>query len=435
MGKKLPKNWVGIELKDIIFLKNGNAFKKKEYVEDGIPIIRMSDLVKGNVSIDKSVRVKESKEFDKYTIEKGDLLIGMSGSIGKYGIFDLDCKAYLNQRVGNLRLFSEKHFNKGLLKYAIIKLQEDIVKKAYGGAVPNISSKLILDTKLDMPPLAEQERIVAKLDNLFTKLDKIKSSLATIPELLQNFRQQVLTQAVTGKLTEEWRKEKKILKWENQCLKQFSDTRLGKMLDKNKNKGELIDYLRNANIRWFRIDFDDIYQLRIQEKEKSKFELKINDVLVCEGGEPGRAAIWKYDRTKIIFQKALHRVRLNGNVIAEYFLYNLWRDAYTGRLNKHFTGTTIKHLTGREFAKYSIAIPPIEEQQEIVNRVESLFAKANRIQEKYEFLKANIEQLPQAILNKAFKGELVPQLESDGDARELLKEIEDDIAKTKTGKL
>jgi type I restriction enzyme S subunit len=248
--------------------------------------------------------------------------------------------------------------------------------------------------------------------------------MAKVPLLLKDFRQQVLTQAVTGKLTEEWRKGKELEEWKKIALHEFADSRLGKMLDNAKNSGKLISYLGNINVRWFQIDFSDLKQMKVESKEIYKYELFKGDILVCEGGEPGRAAMWKYDRKDIIFQKALHRIRLNENVLPDYFLYNLKIDSVNNKLSQLFTGTTIKHLTGKSFSNYKILVPHIKEQQEIVSRVESLFAKADAIEKQYETLKAKIESLPQAILHKAFKGELTEQLDSDGDARELLASIQ-----------
>ncbi len=425
MENQLPKGWVETTLGEILVLKNGYAFKSKDYQDEGVPIIRISDIGKnGLVETKKSVKIQNKNIPSNFIIEKGDVLIAMSGATtGKYGIFNENINAFQNQRVGNLKPLSPKLTSKKFIFYLLGSIRKKIEEKAYGGAQPNISAKLIHSTKTGFPPLAEQERIVAKLDTLFGHLEKLQDRLSKIPTLLKNFRQSILNQAVTGKLTEGWRGVCKIENWSKQKLGDFADYRLGKMLDKSKNKGNYISYLRNTNIRWFEIKFDDLKQMKVEHSELSKFELKFGDVLVCEGGEPGRAAIWKEKKENIIFQKALHRVRLNSTIIPEFFIYNLRVDTVNQVLEKLFTGTTIKHLTGRSFSKYEILVPPLPEQTEIVRRVESLFAKADVIEAKYLALKAKIDQLPQAILAKAFKGELVPQLPTDGDARELLEEI------------
>jgi type I restriction enzyme S subunit len=407
MEKKLPKGWVETELSSILKLKNGYAFKSTEYKEEGVPVIRISDIKDGAIKTDKAICVNEFERAKDFIIEKGDILIAMSGATtGKYGIYESDDLAYQNQRVGNLKLHSDKNNNKRFVYYLLGNLKKEIEEKAYGGAQPNISAKLIEEIKIPLPPLTEQERIVAKLDTLFAHLETAKAGLEKIPVLLKQFRQAVLTQAVTGKLTEEWREGKELGEWREEKLKNFSETRLGKMLDKNKNIGVPKRYLGNINVRWFQFDIENLNDLLIFEEEAKKFELKKNDILVCEGGEPGRAAIWNFENSDIIYQKALHRVRLNNEVLPEYFLYNLKNDCERGTINYLFTGTTIKHLTGKQFANYCILIPSIEEQTEIVRRVEALFAKADAIEEKYKQLKEKIENLPQAVLAKAFRGEV-----------------------------
>ena len=159
--------------------------------------------------------------------------------------------------------------------------------------------------------------------------------------------------------------------WEWIRFGEVGDQRLGKMLDKSKNKGEYYPYLRNVNVQWLRIDRIDINQMRFQPDEIEEYKLKPNDLLICEGGEPGRCAIW--DSTDLMmFQKAIHRVRPYHGIVSKYLLYHLWADAGNGTLEKYFTGATIKHLTGKALAQYICALPPVAEQERIVKRVEQL---------------------------------------------------------------
>ena len=424
MEKELPIGWVEIELGNILKLKNGYAFKSDDFKDTGIPVIRISNIQNELVQTENAARVDQSKIKQEFVVQQGDILIAMSGATtGKYGIYNEEVVALQNQRVGNLIPHDESLTSRKFILYLLGGLKKEIEEKAYGGAQPNISPKLIEEIRIGLPPLPEQQRIVAKLDTLFGHLDALKTRLDRIPQLLKDFRQKVLTQAVTGKLTEEWREGRELEEWEESPLKEFSTSRLGKMLDKEKNQGIPTKYLRNINVRWFDFDLDDLFEIKVSEEEMQKYSIQDRDVLVCEGGEPGRAAIWRNGNTNIIFQKALHRVRLNNNILPEFFLYNLKVDSVNNVLSSLFTGTTIKHLTGVAFSDYSINIPPLEEQQEIVRRVESLFAKADQIEASYQKLKAKIEQLPQALLAKAFRGELVEQLPTDGDARDLLEQI------------
>ncbi len=145
----------------------------------------------------------------------------------------------------------------------------------------------------------------------------------------------------------------------------LGEARLGKMLDASKNRGELRPYLRNINVRWHRFDLSDVLQMRVEEHELQRVRIKRGDLVICEGGEPGRAAIWDRD-DEFVIQKALHRFRCGSHVLSEYLLFCLEHDYFSGRLARYYTGATIKHLTGKALAEYSIPLPPINEQHRIL---------------------------------------------------------------------
>src|SRR5207244_9041975 len=120
---------------------------------------------------------------------------------------------------------------------------------------------------------------------------------------------------------------------------------LGKMLDKAKNKGEPQLYLRNLNVRWFTFDLSDLLEMPFLPTEKEKYTAVRGDVLICEGGYPGRAAIWDDDHPTY-FQKALHRVRFYEPEHNKWFVYYLYAQDNSGELKRHFSGTGIQHFTG-----------------------------------------------------------------------------------------
>lgn len=200
------KLWVKCKLGEIAQLKNGYAFKSEEYKNEGIPIIRISDIKDGSVSIENSKLINQSLEFENYTIESGDILIAMSGATtGKFGIYNSTKKAYQNQRVGNLKPILETATDKIFLFYLLYSLKRKIEKDAYGGAQPNISSNKVEDIEIEYPPLNEQHRIVAKIEELFSELDQGIDNLKTAQAQLKVYRQALLKHAFEGKLTAEWR--------------------------------------------------------------------------------------------------------------------------------------------------------------------------------------------------------------------------------------
>lgn len=425
MEKSLPKGWVETELGNIVQIVNGYAFKSTDYLDAGIPIIRMSDIENNRITVNKAARVSESTKYDNFIINKGDILIGLSGSIGKYGIFDLDEKVYLNQRVGNIRLISEKLTNKKFIYYYLGLIQSEILKSGYGGAVPNISAKDLDNFRILFPPLPEQERIVAKLDKLFAQHEKIKKALDRIPQLLKAFRQQVLTQAVTGKLTEQWREGKELEEWKMPTLKEVCFSFKYGSSSKSEEVGK-VAVLRMGNLQNGRLDLSDL-KYSNSKAEIEKYTLLPGDVLFNRTNSPelvGKTSIYKGE-IPAIYAGYLIKIENNRDILDSDYL-NFYMNTPQVKVwcnEVKSDGVSQSNINAKKLAELEISLPPLQEQQEIVRRVECLFAKADTIEARYLTLKAKIDSLPQSILHKAFKGELVPQLPTDGDAKDLLAEI------------
>lgn len=166
------------------------------------------------------------------------------------------------------------------------------------------------------------------------------------------------------------------------------------MLDKAKNSGLPTKYLGNINVRWFDFKLSEVQEILVSEAERTELAIRPGDVLICEGGEPGRCAIWDGRiEEQIVFQKALHRASVSDALVPEWLALNLKHDANSLILEQLFTGTTIKHLTGKALKKYPLRIPPKEEQTEIVRRVDQLFAYADRIDQQVNNALARVNNL------------------------------------------
>jgi type I restriction enzyme S subunit len=159
--------------------------------------------------------------------------------------------------------------------------------------------------------------------------------------------------------------------WSVQQLGDVATTALGKMLDRGKARGHSqVPYLRNVNVQWGRIDTGDVLTMELADDERDRFAVEKGDLLVCEGGEIGRAAIWHGRSEYIAYQKALHRVRPSDAVESRYLLHLLRHLAVSGQLAKHATGTTIAHLPQQQLRRLRIPVPPLEDQRRIVNILE-----------------------------------------------------------------
>ena len=169
--------------------------------------------------------------------------------------------------------------------------------------------------------------------------------------------------------------------WQTKKISEIAGHSLGKMLDRAKNRGEPKPYLRNLNVRWFDFDLSDVLEMRFLPEEADKYTAIKGDVLICEGGYPGRAAIWIKDEP-VFFQKALHRVRFHEPERNKWFLYYLLSKDLDGTLKKHFNGAGIQHFTGEALAQFEVPLPPLPEQRRIVAILDEAFdgiatAKAN----------------------------------------------------------
>lgn len=151
--------------------------------------------------------------------------------------------------------------------------------------------------------------------------------------------------------------------WTQAKLGDYIDSCLGKMLDKNKNTGEYHPYLGNSNVRWGEFELDDLAEMKFEAHEHTRYGLKKGDLIICEGGEPGRCAIWEDEISNMKIQKALHRVRTLSGLDSEYLYYWFLFSTRAGHIEPFFTGTTIKHLTGKALKEIPIRIPPLTYQQ------------------------------------------------------------------------
>lgn len=249
------------------------------------------------------------------------------------------------------------------------------------------------------------ERLIAVFDRV-----------SQVPDAIPRFRQFILDLALRGKLVEQDPREGRATvapvdrgdlpfaipeSWVWARVEDVAECRLGKMLDKAKNKGEPRRYLRNVNVRWLDFDLSDVAVMPFEEPELAEFSLRSGDVLICEGGEPGRAAVWDERETGIYFQKAIHRVRFAGVVHPRFFVYGLRAAANDGTLATYFTGAGIKHFTGRGLRSFLFPIPPLMEQNRIVARVDELTALCDQLEAQLGSVQTESRHLLEAVLQEA----------------------------------
>lgn len=415
---KIPNNWCWTYFKDIFYIENGYAFKKIDYKKEGIPLVRISNIENGIVNINECIYVnKLEKNEEKYVIEKGDLLIALSGATtGKNGVYYLDEIAYLNQRIGNIKIKNKEKVLNEYRNYYIALKNEDILNLAYGGAQPNISPKVIEFISIPLPPIKEQQRIVNRIESLFVKLDRAKELIEnTLAQFEQN-KMAILHKAFTGELTVKWRKENNIneknffnkVKLKN-VIKLISGRDVSVSLCNDKSIG--IPYILGAsNIKDNKFFIERWIENPVVVSEK-------NDILLSVKGTIGKLYLQKEE--KINISRQIMALRALNELNTHYLYYFLLRECE--RLKFEGNGL-IPGISRKDILDLNILLPTLEEQQEIVNILDNLLAKYNKIKNLEQQLE-KIELLKKAILAKAFRGELGTNNPDEESAENLLKEI------------
>jgi len=155
--------------------------------------------------------------------------------------------------------------------------------------------------------------------------------------------------------------------WPQRPLAEVADFCLGKMLDQKKNRGELMPYLANVNVRWGQFDLENLREMRFEPGELERYGLKPGDIVMCEGGEPGRCAIWKDQVPGMMLQKALHRIRPHDCLDSRFLYYSFLKKGKNNELAGFFTGSTIKHLPRQKLALVKVEVPPLAVQRSIAD--------------------------------------------------------------------
>ena len=333
---------------DVVSIRSGYAFKSSLFNAgpDGLPLVRIRDVVRGY-----SKTFYNGPYDEKYIIKNGDQLIGMDGefNIAVWRSGD----ALLNQRVCKIDDIDENILDRRFLMRFLTKELKYIEDHTPFVTVKHLSVKKLNQIKIPLPPLAEQKRIAAILDKADMLRTKRRAALAKLDSLVQSVFLEMFGDPVTNPMG-----------WEVRLFGEICDTRLGKMLDAKQQTGKYLrPYLRNANVQWDHINTIDLAEMDFDEKDRQKFKLYSGDILICEGGEVGRAAIWQEELDECYFQKALHRARVNSDiVIPEYILFYMWFMAKHHGLEDHTTSATIAHLTGVKIKKLPVPLPPIKKQ-------------------------------------------------------------------------
>ena len=320
--------------------------------------------------------------------------------------------------------------DKLLLEYLCFYINAiSLEKYVTGSAQPKMTQDNMNSILIPLPPYNEQKRLSQHLDEIMAMVDRIEIGKIESIELISKAKSQILDLAIRGKLVpqdpndepasvlleriraekEELIKQGKIKRdkkesvifkgednsyyvrqdthteaideqfifelpdnWEWCSLLNIAKMELGKTLDSAKNTGINYPYLRSVNVRWNDVDLSDLKEMRFEPEELERYTVRLNDLLICEGGDVGRSCVWTDDK-EILYQNALHRVRFYGECNPFYFMYYMMYYESLGIIKALCKGVTIKHLTGNVLSLIPFALPPIKEQSRIVEKLNQIF--------------------------------------------------------------
>ena len=396
-------------------MQSGFAFKSNDYKVDGIPLVRISNITKNNeIDLSDCVYVMENEIYSPFVIHKGDLLIAMSGATtGKNGVYTFESLSYLNQRVGNLQIIDKNIVLDKYRNYFIQFVAEDIFNIAYGGAQPNISPKLIGNLNIPIPPFAEQQRIVDKIESLFLKLDEAKELAQVALDQFEKRKAAILHKAFTGELTRKWREERGLLieDWENKTLNDVASYKKGpfgssitKAMFVPKSHNTYKVYEQGNAIRKT-IDYGNYYISKEKYGELKGFSVVPGDIIISCAGTIGEIYKLPENCEEGVINQALMRVRINNNVAERFFIY-YFGEMLNDDISSKSKGTAIKNIPPFAVMKViSIKLPSLLEQQEITRILDNLLEKEGQSKELIDIID-KINLMKKSILARSFRGKL-----------------------------
>ena len=402
---EVPDGWAWCRLGELFYHTTGKALKKSNNKGSLRKYITTSNLYWNKFDF---TEVREMSftddELDKCTIKKGDLVLCNGGDVGRAAIWNYNEDICYQNHVSRLRPKIEG-INNSLYLYLLMFYKEQGMLNGKGVGITSLSANDLLSAIFPLPPLNEQNSIVTSIENIFEQIEHLDQEKSDLQTIIKQTKSKILDLAIHGKLvpqdpndepaeellkriaTSDNRPYEKIDEdealfdipesWSWCTLGEIYTHTTGKALKKTNNKGTLRKYITTSNLYWNSFDFTEVREMYFTDDELEKCTIKKGDLILCNGGDVGRAAIWNYDYD-ICYQNHVSRLRpKNKNINNSFFLYVIMIYKQQGILNGK--GVGIISLSASDLLSAVVPLPPYSEQNRIAEEIECLYEQLNII--------------------------------------------------------
>jgi type I restriction enzyme S subunit len=439
-GEPLPTGWCWATVGEICQLINGRAFKPQEWEQRGLPIIRIQNLN----NIDAPFNHFAGELDDRHRVQTGDLLFAWSGTPGtSFGahIWSRGAAA-LNQHI--FKVIEQGCVTRAFLMRALNFRLDQLISLAHGGAgLAHVTKPMLETTLVPLPPLAEQRRIVAKLEALLGRIRRAREALDAVPAMVERYKKSVLGAAFQNVTGEDYRDHVDVLsrqtlrvpkRWAVQTLKDCTDPRRPICYGVVQPGDQVADGPRMIRV----LDIGDdlsIDGLRLRtvapsvDAAFSRSRVRTGDVLVTVVGTIGRVGVVEEALDGVNIARAVARVAPTADVSPRWIAWWMSSPWMCEWLSSSAVEVARATLNLKELSRAYVPVPPLDEQRAIVERIDAAFARARSMLAAAESARAQLDTLERSLLAKAFRGELVEQDPSDEPASVMLDRVRAERAK------
>jgi type I restriction enzyme, S subunit len=420
----IPAHW---DIKRLKFLSSVNFSNvDKHSFEDEIPVrlCNYVDVYKNDFitpEMDFMAASATQTEIEKFVLRKSDVLITKDSESWD----DIAVPAYVTKDIDgvlcgyHLAQIRSTGINGKFLFWVMCSstLNDQYKVEAHGITRYGLGKDSIENSVIPIPSTTEQQAIADFLDCKTAQIDTLIERKQRQIDLLQEQRTALINHAVTKGLNPDVLMKDSGVDWIGETPVHWAvapiyakyEVQLGKMLDEKRITGtDLAPYIRNIHVRWDRIDIDNLPVMDFSPDERIKYRLEPGDLLVCEGGEVGKAAIWKGDLEECYYQKALHRVRpyKKEQDIPRFLFYVLYSAAKQGVFVATGNSNTIDHLTAEKLRHHRFSFPQYQEQKEILVWLDNKISKIDLLIENIFLTIEKLVEYRTALISEAVTGKI-----------------------------